>query len=172
MYTSQSHITKKLLRMKKLYFLNFLILCFALASCNEDADKINSPIVGEWQQSYYVDDWDKDAVNTMVFRSDGSMTWSGTIRETDSEVDLGYQFYAEGSYKIEDGKVSVPDYEYFTTEYIASGSYVSKDELYANPAFFGIRPFEVNAKQTVLLFPGGCEGDQCFSDIEYYRVDN
>jgi hypothetical protein len=158
--------------MKKLYFLNFLILCLAFSSCNEDADKINSPIVGEWQRSGFVEEWDNDAVWTMVFYADGTMIESGTIREPGSEVDLGYQYFAEGSYKIEDGKVSVPDYEYFTTEYITSGSYVSKDELYANPAFFGIRPFEVNAEQTVLLFPGGCEGDQCFSDIEYYRVEN
>lgn len=142
------------------------------SSCNEDVEKINSPIIGEWQQSYYVDDWDKDAVTTMIYRADGTMSYFRTIREPGSEEDLGYQFYAEGTFLIEDGKVSVPDYQYATTMYTASGSYVPKDELFDNPASFGNIPFEVIEDQSVLLFPRGCEGDICFSDIQFKRVTN
>lgn len=158
--------------MKKLFYFNFLIICLAFTACNEGAEEINSPIVGEWQFSRYVDDWDKDAVTTMIYKAVGTMSHFGTIREPGSDEDLGYQFYSEGAYLIEDGKVSVPDYQYATTMYIASGSYVPKDELYDNPALFGNRPFEVLENQSVLLFPGGCEDDMCFSDIQYERVTN
>ncbi|MBN3582792.1 hypothetical protein JYB64_10390 [Algoriphagus aestuarii] len=158
--------------MKNLYFLNLLILCLALTSCHEDEEPIDSPLIGTWQLSYFVEEWEKDAVITMDFNSDGTMTFYGTVREPDSSEDLGYQFFAEGSFLIQDGRVSVPDYTYYTTDGIAGGSYVSKDELYLNTSSFGNRPFEVNADQSILLFPGGCEGDECFSEIEYFKVQN
>lgn len=157
--------------MKNLYFLPFLVLIFTFSSCSEDENDINDPIVGKWSQSYFIDDWNLDLVITMEFNSDGSMMYFGTVREPGSEVDLGYQFFSEGSFLIEEGRVSVPDFQYYTTMYIASGSYVAKEELFENPAFFGNRPFEVIEDNQVLLFPGGCEGDMCSHDEKYQRIN-
>lgn len=159
--------------MKNLYFLPFLVLIFTFSSCSEDESDINDPIVGKWSQSYFIDDWNLDLVTTMEFNSDGSMKYYGTVREPGSEVDLGYQFFSEGSFLIEEGRVSVPDFQYFTTTNIniTSGSYVAKEELYAIPGSFGNRQFEVIEDNQVLLFPGGCGGDICSEDEKYQRID-
>ena len=127
--------------MKNLYFLPFLVLIFTFSSCSEDEDDINEPIVGKWSQSFFAEEWDLDVVTTLEFKSDGSMSYYGTVREPGSEVDLGYQFFAEGSFLIEEGRVSVPDFQYFTTMYVTSGSYAAKEELFESQAFFGNRPY-------------------------------
>ncbi len=109
----------------------FPLMLFIVISCkNEDEINPNSQLQGNWEYKLenVGNNYELDFVNTLEFKNDGTVY--GEAFTTNSETDqiLGYRYYFNGTYEIEDGKVIISEKETFQNVFMDT-FYVPKEEL-------------------------------------------
>ncbi|MFC4871623.1 hypothetical protein [Negadavirga shengliensis] len=94
--------------MKKIFLSSLLLLIFFMTACNRDADEFNPNFLhGSWEKSQFYADLEADYVETFVFSQDGSYEHKRSFRNPGTSEELGYSFFATGSFLLEDNLITL-----------------------------------------------------------------
>lgn len=107
------------------------MILFTLFSCKNDDDiNPNHSLEGKWEfKMEKVGNTNEfDLVNTLEFKANGTVYGEGYTTNTGSDRILGYRYYFNGKYKVEDGKVIINQRETFQNVMMDS-FYSPKDDL-------------------------------------------
>lgn len=110
-------------------------LIFILFSCKEDEEltpsaklqgkyESSAELPSSWGFTNYI------YVNSLEFKSDGTVYGEGTTLNIETEELLGYRYYINGTYTVIDGIVTVK-YQDFYSMGIADIEFMEKDKLMA-----------------------------------------
>lgn len=119
----------------KIKLLLFLILSGLFYSCNQEHEMgpVNE-LVGsyEFKMEHVGNHYELDFVNTLQFRSDGTVYGEGISKISGTDQQVGYRYYFYGSYKVEDGNVHISETESFRLDdedsfFAAKSDLVPKD---------------------------------------------
>ena len=116
--------------MKQNLLVSGLLLFFAFGCSKEDDIIPTNQLEGKYEfvMEKVGNNYELDFVNTLEFKADGSVYSEGFTTKTGTDEVLGYRFYFNGKYEIEDGKVSITGKEVFQNVFMDT-FYAPKNEL-------------------------------------------
>lgn len=159
--------------MKKI--LPLLLILLVASACKNEDDILPSPLLGTWQMVGVDNYLELDYVTIYVFQGDGTYSYSSTLREQGSVVDLGYNFHESGTFILENKTIVFTRKAFLHRSYFAEKVYYAKDELQST-FVEGYQDYSISYllrnEGNELCFPGGIEGgDVIVSDMTFEKVD-
>ncbi|MBN3582271.1 hypothetical protein JYB64_07710 [Algoriphagus aestuarii] len=103
---------------QKLLFIG-LLLFFAFGCSKEDDIIPSNQLLGKYEfiMENVGNNYELDFVNTLEFKIDGSVYGEGFTIKSGTDQVLGYRFYFNGKYEIEEGNVIISEKEVFQNMY-------------------------------------------------------
>ncbi|WP_114748527.1 hypothetical protein [Pleomorphovibrio marinus] len=163
--------------MERFLTLPLLLILLIASACQNDEDTLPSvptAVVGTWETVGFNDYIELDYVTTYVFRADGTYTYSSTLREKDSDLDLGFNFLERGTFRpgSESDMLKLARTEFFHTPFYGEKLFYSEDELQRGD----VRPddeyplhYEIRDNGNTFFIPGRFEGGAITPDMSFER---
>lgn len=107
------------------------ILLLTIFSCkNDDEINPNNKLEGKWEfkMEKVGNNYELDFVNTLEFKVDGTVYGEGYTINSGTDQILGYRYYFNGKYTVEDGKVIINQKETFQNIFMDT-FYSPKEDL-------------------------------------------
>ncbi|WP_296697902.1 hypothetical protein [Algoriphagus sp.] len=106
------------------------LLLYTIFSCKNEDEKLSpgQSVLGKYQQTQRNSSEEFDFVSIIELKAGGMAIYQGTVREKGGKVDLGFNFYYEGEFTLEEEIVVIN----YLDIYLLNDpdiSYVSKEEL-------------------------------------------
>lgn len=161
--------------MKKLHTLPLLFILLIAGSCQEDQDTLPASVLGTWEMVEYNDYIQLDDVATYDFKADGTYSYSTSLRESDNDLDLGYNFLQTGTFRSEDNVLQLTIDELFYEPHRGQKLYYTREELVSGqvePNDGYTLNYEIRDNGNTLFLPGRIEGgDVIVPDMSFEKKD-
>jgi hypothetical protein len=115
--------------MKKNFTISLLLIILLAGSCQDDQDTIPTSLIGTWELTSFNDYMGLDFVTTYKFNADRTYEYSSTLREKDTTLDLGYNFWEKGTFSVEHNTVNFTLTEFLHKPYSGDKPFYSIEEL-------------------------------------------
>lgn len=166
--------------MKKYFTLPLLLILLITSSCQEEDSPqhgIPAVVLGTWEMVGYNDYLELDYATSFQFNGDGTYTHSSTLREKDSDLDLGYNFLETGTFRVgsEDNFLKLLRTEFLHKPYGAEKLFYSKEELDRGSTEPNIEyplRYEIRDNGNTFLMPGGIDGGDVIVEDRFFERRN
>ena len=166
--------------MKQAFTLSLLITFLFASSCTQEEDpqpSIPTMVLGTWEMVGFNDYMQLDYVTTFHFRADGTYTYSSTLREKDTDLDLGYNFLERGTFRAgsEENMLKLLRTEFLHKPYGAEKLFYSEEELdkgHIEPNQESPLNYEIRDNGNTFLLPGGIVGGDVIVEDRFFERRN
>ncbi|MBD3627168.1 hypothetical protein [Cyclobacterium sp.] len=163
--------------MKKHFTLPLLLILLIFSSCQNEEDTLPpfpSTVLGTWEMVGFNDYLKLDYVTSFQFNADGTYTYSSTLREKDSDLDLGFNFLERGTFTAgsEENLIRLARTDFLHKPYGAEKQFYSKEELdkgFVEPNSGYPLRFEIRDNGNTFFIPGGIEGGDVIVPDKFFE---
>ncbi|MDO9552697.1 lipocalin family protein [Rhodonellum sp.] len=161
--------------MKKILTLPLFIILLFASSCQDGDDTLPLPFLGTWEMVGFNNYLELDYVTIYVFKGDGTYSYSSTLREQGSVVDLGYNFHESGTFLLDNNTIVFTRTAFLHRPYFGEKVHYAKEELQSTfvegyPDYS--KTYSLRNEGNELFFPGGIVGgDVIEQDMKFEKVN-
>lgn len=166
--------------MKKYFTLPLLFVLLFASSCQNEEDTqppIPTAVLGTWESVGFNDYMELDYATKFEFNADGTFTHSSTLREKDSDLDLGFNFLERGTFRpgLESNILLLVRTEFLHKPYGPDKLFYGEEELdkgYTDPDLEYPLRYEIRDNGNTFLLPGGIVGGDVIVEDRFFERRN